>query len=72
MARDPKLDLARTKEVCERLFKYRKMQEWPPVVVKGKGWEERYGDLLQGLDALWDVDGAVAWANELVARIDAS
>lgn len=72
MASDPKLDLAKTKEVCVRLFRYRKMQEWPPVVVKGEGWEERYGDQLQGIDALPTVDKAVAWANEFIARIDAS
>lgn len=72
MARDPKLDLSMTKEVCVRLFKYRKMQEWPPTVIKGEGWEERYGDQLSGLDVLQSVDEAVVWANELIARIDAS
>lgn len=72
MARDPKLDLAMIKEVCVRLFRYRKMQDWPPAVAKGDDWEGRYEDQLGGLDVLQGVDEAVAWANEFIARIDAS
>lgn len=71
MANDP-VDLAETGRICERLFKYRKLQKWPPVVAKGESWDGLYDAQKGKLGVLPDVDAAVAWANELVARIVAA
>ena len=64
------VDLARTRQICVRLFAYRKAQAWPPEVISGKGWDELYAAQAEGLDVLHDLNGALVWANELVARID--
>lgn len=72
IARDPRLDLVRTRRVCRRLFAYRKRQPWPPEVVAGEGWDGLYAAQAEGLDVLPDIDGAVAWANGLIARIDSA
>ena len=66
------VDYARTREVCVRLFGYRREQAWPPAIVKGEGWDELYGSQAKGLDVLPTADDAVEWANALVAKIDAS
>lgn len=65
-------DYADVKATCKRLFAYRKMQTWPPVVKAGSDWETLYSRQLPAGDLLRTVDEAVAWANELIARIDAS
>lgn len=66
------LDLAEVRSACVRLFAYRKGQAWPPEVRKGDDWDAVYANKKQGLDVLPTVDGAVAWANDLIARIDAA
>jgi len=38
--------------------------------VKGEGWERTYDDQKADLPVLPTVDEAVAWANELVGKID--
>ena len=48
----------------------RRAQAWPPVIAKRKGWDEMYAALAEGLPVLQDVDEAIRWANEFVARID--
>ena len=63
-----KLDLVR--DICRKLFKYRKVQAWPPRVVKGDEWENIYAAQKRGIDVLPNVDEAIAWANELIARIE--
>lgn len=65
-------DYANVKVTCERLFAYRKMQAWPPVIAAGPDWENLYSRQLPAGDLLPTVNEAVAWANELIARIDAS
>ena len=64
------VDLEKTARLCRQLFKYRKVHEWPPRVEKGEGWEATYADQKGGLPVLPTVDEAVAWANELIGRID--
>lgn len=72
------IDTARTddygdvKDVCKRLFAYRKMQAWPPLVVSGPEWESLYAAQLPDGDLLPTAEEAVKWVNELIARIDAS
>ena len=67
-----KVDWAKTRETCERLFAYRRKQQWPPTVVKGDEWEALYAAQRGFLDVLGDVDSAVDWANSLIRRIASS
>ena len=64
------IDLEKTARLCRQLFRYRKVHEWPPKVEKGEGWEATYADQKGGLPVLPTVDEAVAWANDLIGRID--
>ena len=38
------IDLAKTNAVCQRLFAFRRMQTWPPIVVKGRDWDSIYNE----------------------------
>jgi hypothetical protein len=64
------IDYALTKEACLRLFKSRKMQSWPPTIVKGINWESLYDAQLLGLEALPNVDEAINWTNALIHTIN--
>lgn len=64
------IDMALASELCRKLFKYRRGQEWPPEIVKGETWETTYDGQRRNLPVLPAVDEAVAWANELIAKID--
>lgn len=64
------VDLTAARAACRRLFSYRRAQAWPPVIAKRKGWDEMYAALAEGLPVLQDVDEAIRWANEFVARIE--
>lgn len=62
------VDLPLVRRTCEKLFAYRKMQDWPPILVKGEGWDALYAD--QVLPSVKPTaDEAVEWANELIAMI---
>lgn len=67
-----KLDMADVRSKCHRLFDYRRMQPWPPTIVKGAGWDELYQNAKGNLQVLQTVDEAIAWANELIAKIENS
>ena len=62
----------KAREVCVRLFEYRREQAWPPAIAKGEGWDEPYTSQAKGLDVLPTADEAVEWANALVVMIDAA
>lgn len=64
------VDLTAARAACRRLFSYRRAQAWPPAIAKQKGWDEMYASLAEGLPVLQDVDEAIRWANEFVARIE--
>ena len=64
------LDLRLVGNICQRLFKYRKMQTWPPTIDVGEGWGATYTEQKGDLPVLPTIDEAVAWANELVKTID--
>ena len=70
------VDLAETAAVCHRLFSYRRRQAWPPRIAKGDGWDALYeralGDLGTRDGILSTADEAVAWVNDLIARIAAT
>ena len=67
------LDLGDVRSKCERLFKYRCEQAWPPVIVKGDRWSSVYNEAYTTLRkpemVLSAVDDAIEWVNEFVNRI---
>ena len=70
VADNGKVDYARVRNICRRFFAYRKKQAWPPTVAKGTDWESVYNEENDKQSVLATVDEAVAWANELIGRID--
>ena len=66
------IDLAEVKSICKRTFTYRKMQSWPPVVTKNEGWDDLYASARHDLSVLETAAEAVAWANDLIRKIDES
>ncbi|WP_101721059.1 nucleotidyl transferase AbiEii/AbiGii toxin family protein [Eggerthella timonensis] len=66
------LDLAEIRRTCARLFAYRKAQTWPPVVAKGEGWDALYAAQAADLPVKPGIDEAVAWANDLIERIESA
>lgn len=66
------VNLAETRIACERLFRYRKCQAWPPKVVKVNGWDEIYATQKGNLPVSPTVDDAIVWTNDLIAKIDAA
>lgn len=72
IANNSTIDLVRTNRICERLFAYRKRQSWPPEIIARNGWGELYVAQAKGLDVLPNLNEAVTWANDLIARIDSA
>ena len=66
------VDLMETQSACERLFRYRKCQPWPPMVEKREGWDGIYTAQKMNLPVLPTVDEAIAWTNNLIAKIEAA
>jgi len=64
------IDLSLASRLCQKLFKYRQGQTWPPRIVKGETWNVTYNSQRGELPVLPSVDEAIAWANELIASID--
>ncbi len=65
-------DWKRTREICVRLFAYRKQQTWPPTIAVGTDWESLYAAQSANVPVLPTVEEAVAWTQRLVERIDAA
>ena len=63
------VDFEKSAQLCRRLFSFRRMQSWPPTVVKGTDWETLYNDANFKHGVTRTVDEAVAWANELITSI---
>lgn len=68
MANDP-VDLSVTANLCAKLFNYRKVHTWPPVVEKGDGWDRVYEEQKGSLPVLKTVDEAILWVNGLIEKI---
>lgn len=64
------VDLTLAADLCKKLFKYRQVHNWPPTIEKGEGWESTYNAQRNDLPVLPNVDEAISWANELIAKID--
>ena len=65
-----KINFEFARSLCQKLFTYRKVHQWPPVIVKGEEWESVYNAQRRGLDVLETVDEAITWANALIEQID--
>lgn len=66
------IDLALLGHTARRLFTSRRAQSWPPTVVTHPRWPELYAEAARGLNVLTDLDDAIAWTNDLIARADAA
>ena len=64
-----RIDLARTRETCERLFAYRGQQAWPPAIEAGSNWTSLYAESAEGLDVTQNLAEAVEWVNGFVNEI---
>ena len=64
------LDMKEVRSKCRRLFDYRRMQAWPPTIVKGAEWDDLYQNAKGNLPILQTVDEAIEWANKLIVRIE--
>ena len=65
-------DLTQVRATCVRLFEYRRQQTWRPTVAIGDAWDTLYAAAVEDVDALPDVEAAVAWVNAFVERIEAA
>lgn len=66
------IDFVETRKICERLFAFRKLQAWPPVVRPGKDWESLYQAANAKGGAKLSLPEAIVWANNLIAKIDSA
>jgi len=66
------VNLKEIRDICVRLFANRKLQTWPSRVVPTQGWSLAYNEMKADLPVLPTVDEAVAWVNDLIAKIDAA
>lgn len=62
-------DYGRVRSLCERLFKARHLQPWPPRVVKGDEWDALYLEAKEDIGAILELDDAIEWANALIEKI---
>lgn len=63
------VDYPLTRHTCERLFLYRKMHAWPPIITKNEDWESLYRQQLLPEPIAQTVDEAIVWANNLIDKI---
>lgn len=66
------VDLAKTREICHRLFYYRKVHAWPPKIERGDNWDAIYRLQRRNLPVLPTVEEAIVWANDLIDQIEES
>lgn len=67
--KDEAVDLVLIKQTCERLFAYRKMQSWPPAIIKNESWDTYYEEQQPPESVIQSVEEAVAWGNALIDSI---
>jgi len=72
IAQNETINFSLLKTTCKRLFAYRKMQKWPPLIIKGHNWDSLYASQIVNLDVLQTVDEAIVWANSLISQIENS
>ncbi len=65
----PLADDRLTAATTRRLFPFRRQHPWRAILTPGPTWTSLYTDAAQGLDVLVNLDAAVAWTNQYIARI---
>lgn len=66
------IDLVKTRDICHRLFYYRRTHDWPPHIESGDNWESIYTTQRRTLPVLPTVADAIEWTNDLINRIEMS
>ncbi|OKL50308.1 nucleotidyl transferase AbiEii/AbiGii toxin family protein [Boudabousia marimammalium] len=66
------VELEELRDVCERLFAYRKAQVWPPLITAHEDWEVPYVEYASSLPVRQSLQEAVDWVNGLIERIASS
>lgn len=64
------VDYTKLNNLCRRIFSYRKRHQWPARFAVGEDWDTKYIEAKGDLPVLSNVEAAVDWANELIAKID--
>ena len=72
MMQSESIDLKKVQTICRQLFAQRKMQPWPTLIKARANWAQIYDAQKKDLKVLDSVDEAIAWANELIEKIDAA
>ncbi len=67
-----RIDYGRTAEICRRLFAYRRMQAWPPLIVAQNDWDSLYNAQRFGLPVIENCHDAIDWTNRLIETIDSA
>jgi Nucleotidyl transferase AbiEii toxin, Type IV TA system len=70
IVKNEEVDYPATRIACMKLFAYRKLQSWPPIIESSENWTELYDAQKADLPVLDSVDDAVVWANDLIKKID--
>jgi hypothetical protein len=68
LEQEEEIDFAALGATAERLFAARRSHRWPPTVVAYDGWATIYAEAADGLEVIDNVDDAVEWANDFIAR----
>ena len=68
LAEEEDIDYAAVNSTGRRLFAARGTQSWPPTVVAFDGWDMIYAEAADGLGVIDNVDDAVVWTNDFIAR----
>jgi hypothetical protein len=68
LEQEEEIDFATLGATAERLFAARRSHPWPPTVVAYEGWATIYAEAADGLEVIDNVDDAVEWANDFIAR----
>lgn len=68
LAREEQLDMTAIAQTAKRLFVARKSHSWPPTVVAHHNWATIYAEAAIGLNVIENVDEAVQWTNDFIAK----
>jgi hypothetical protein len=68
LAQEESLDMPAIGATAQRLFAARHGHSWPPTVVAHEGWATIYAEAADGLDVISNIEEAVAWTNDFIAR----
>jgi predicted nucleotidyltransferase component of viral defense system len=67
-----KLNFSSVKEICVRLFDFRKAQSWPPELETSEDWRAGYVSAASGVGVHQNPDKALEWLEALVSQIEAA